>query len=119
MEWSKPVKARRPMGFIEPCIPTVAAKVPEGPMWVHEIKHDGYRLIVRRSGDRVWLFTRRGYDWSDRYPRIVEAAKRLKGSFVIDGETVVSIDTELLISRNCIPVNTTSRRCCGRSISSN
>lgn len=59
-------------------------------MWVHEIKHDGYRLIVRRSGDRVRLFTRRGYDWSDRYPRIVEAAKRLKGSFVIDGETVVS-----------------------------
>jgi bifunctional non-homologous end joining protein LigD len=90
MEWSKPVKARRPVGFIEPCIPTVAAKVPKGPMWVHEIEHDGYRLIVRRSGDRVRLFTRRGYDWSDRYPRIVDAAKRLKGSFVIDGETVVS-----------------------------
>lgn len=90
MKWDKPSKTRRPVGFIEPCIPTAAAKVPEGPMWVHEIKHDGYRLIVRRSGDRVRLFTRRGYDWSDRYPRIVEAAKRLRGSFVIDGETVVS-----------------------------
>ena len=90
MKWSNPVKTRRPLGFIEACIPTVAAKVPEGPMWVHEIKHDGYRLIVRRSGDRVRLFTRRSYDWSERYPRIVDAAKRLKRSFVIDGETVVS-----------------------------
>jgi bifunctional non-homologous end joining protein LigD len=89
MKWDKPSKTRRSLGFIEPCIPTVAAKVPEGPMWVHEIKHDGYRLIVRRSGDRVRLFTRGGYEWSDRYPRIVEAAKRVRGSFVIDGEAVV------------------------------
>jgi bifunctional non-homologous end joining protein LigD len=90
MEWRKPVKAWRPIGFIEPSIPIAVAKVPEGAMWVHEIKHDGYRLIVRKSGDRVWLFTRRGYDWSDRCQRIVDAAKRLKGSFVIDGEAVVS-----------------------------
>jgi bifunctional non-homologous end joining protein LigD len=75
---------------MEPCIPTPAAKVPEGPMWLHETKHDGYRLIVRKSADRIRLFTRQGYDWSDRYLRIVEAAKRLKGSFVIDGEIVVS-----------------------------
>jgi ATP-dependent DNA ligase len=83
MKWSQPIKARRPVGLVELCIPTAAAKVPEGLKWVHEIKHDGYRLIVRRSGDRVRLFTRRGYDWSDRYPGIVEAAKRVKGSFVI------------------------------------
>jgi bifunctional non-homologous end joining protein LigD len=90
MKWSKPVKARRPPGFIEPCIPTAALKVPEGSLWVHEIKHDGYRLIVRRSEDRVRLFTRHGYDWSDRYPRILEAAKKTKGTFLIDGEAVVS-----------------------------
>jgi hypothetical protein len=36
--------------------------------WVHEIKHDGYRLIVRRDGEAVRLFTRRGYDWTERYP---------------------------------------------------
>jgi hypothetical protein len=36
-------------GFIDPCIPTLAAKPPSGPGWVHEIKHDGYRLIVRRD----------------------------------------------------------------------
>jgi hypothetical protein len=53
MKRSNPVKARRPVGFIEPCIPTVAAKVPEGPIWVHEIKHDGYRLQVRRDGAGV------------------------------------------------------------------
>jgi bifunctional non-homologous end joining protein LigD len=90
MKWDTPVKARQPFGFVTPCIPTAAAKVPEGPMWLHEIKHDGYRLIVRKTTDRVRLFTRRGYDWSDRYPRIVEAAKKIKGTFLIDGEAVVS-----------------------------
>jgi bifunctional non-homologous end joining protein LigD len=38
-------------GFIPPCIPTRAYKVPSGPGWVHEIKHDGYRLQVRRDGE--------------------------------------------------------------------
>jgi hypothetical protein len=42
-------------GFVEPCIPTLAAKPPSGPGWVHEIKHDGYRLIVRRDGKAVRL----------------------------------------------------------------
>ena len=57
---------------------------------MHEIKHDGYRLIVRRQDDRVRLFTRRGFDWTDRFARIVEAARKLKaGAFVIDGEAVV------------------------------
>jgi bifunctional non-homologous end joining protein LigD len=47
-------------GFIAPCIPTRAVKPPAGPGWVHEIKHDGYRLQVRREGEAVRLFTRRG-----------------------------------------------------------
>jgi bifunctional non-homologous end joining protein LigD len=77
-------------GFIEPCIPTLAAKPPPGPDWVHEIKHDGYRLIVHRSGDTVRLFTRRGYDWTDRYPAIASAAAKLRArSFTIDGEVAV------------------------------
>jgi bifunctional non-homologous end joining protein LigD len=79
-----------PAGFIEPCIPTRVGKPPTGPLWVHEIKHDGYRMQVRRAGDRVRLFTRRGHDWTDRYPRIVEAATALRASsFLIDGEVVV------------------------------
>ena len=56
----------------------------------HEIKHDGYRLIVQREGKRVRLFTRNGHDWTDRYPFIVEAALRNRiSSFVLDGEAVL------------------------------
>jgi len=52
-------------GFIEPCVPSLAPTPPAGPGWVHEIKHDGYRLILRRDGDAVRLFTRRGHDWTE------------------------------------------------------
>jgi bifunctional non-homologous end joining protein LigD len=74
----------------ETCIPTKAAKVPDRPEWIHEIKHDGCRLIVQRDGQRVRLFTRNGHDWSGRFPLITEAALRNRnGSFVIDGEAVL------------------------------
>ena len=74
----------------EPCIPSGAKSVPNRPEWIHEIKHDGYRLIVQREGDRVRLFTRNGHDWSGRYSRITEAALRIGNtSFVIDGEAVL------------------------------
>jgi ATP-dependent DNA ligase len=59
---------RRPSGFIEPCRPTKASL---GALWVHEIKHEGFRLMVRREGSRVRCFTRGGYDWADRFPAIV------------------------------------------------
>ena len=45
----------RRSGFIEPCQPSKVARPPSGPLWVHEIKHDGYRLMVRRDGSRVSL----------------------------------------------------------------
>jgi bifunctional non-homologous end joining protein LigD len=74
----------------EPCIPSRVTDAPAGPDWIHEIKHDGYRLIVQREGKRVRLFTRNGHDWTDRYPLIVEAALRNHAtSFVIDGEAVL------------------------------
>jgi bifunctional non-homologous end joining protein LigD len=74
----------------QPCIPTRGTKVPAGPDWLHEIKHDGYRLLVQREGKRVRLFTRNGHDWSSRYPLITEAALRNRNSsFVIDGEAVL------------------------------
>jgi hypothetical protein len=77
-------------GFVDPCIPSRALKPPAGPDWVHEVKHDGYRLIVRWNGATVRLFTRRGYDWTDRYPAIANAAGKLKArSFTLDGEAVV------------------------------
>src|SRR5258708_36142642 len=84
----RPSPSKKRPGLIEPCIPTLASRPPTGPQWVHEIKHDdGYRLIARKQAGRVRLFTRRGYDWSDRYPRIVEAVVALPASSAtIDGE---------------------------------
>ncbi len=85
-----PPTGRRPAGFIEPCLPILAHTAPDGPLWVHEIKHDGYRFICRWDGDRVRAFTRRGHDWTDRVPRIAEALAALPvTSATIDGEAVV------------------------------
>jgi ATP-dependent DNA ligase len=63
--------------------------VPSGPEWLHEIKYDGYRLRLERDGDRVRLVTRGGYNWADRYPWIVEAARKIRQKrFVLDAEAV-------------------------------
>ena len=65
MDWSPPHRpALRPAAFVEPCIPTLVDKPPTGPGWVHEVKHDGYRLQVWRDGERVRLFTGRDFDWA-------------------------------------------------------
>lgn len=73
-----------------PCIPTRGPKVPDHDDWFHEVKQDGYRLVVRRDGKRVQLLTRNGHDWTGRYPLITEAALRIRASsFVIDGEAVL------------------------------
>ena len=75
--------------FIEPCLPSSADRPPAGPDWVHEIKHDGYRLMARRDPIAIRLLTRNGHDWSPRYPLIVEAVNGLKvRSCLIDGEAV-------------------------------
>jgi bifunctional non-homologous end joining protein LigD len=78
-------------GFLHPCLPVLSKFAPRGSEWVHEIKYDGYRLIVRRHRDDVWLYTRNGHDWSGRYARIIEAAKMLptRGSFMLNGEVVI------------------------------
>jgi hypothetical protein len=81
---------RSPPGFIVPARPVEQDRPPKRPQWVHEIKHDGYRLIVRRHGAMVRLCTRRAVDYTDRLPLIAAAAARLKAdSFTIDGEAVV------------------------------
>ena len=72
------------------CIPTKSTSVPAGPEWLHEIKYDGFRMLVQRDGDRVRLITRNGHDWTKRYPWIVQAAlKNRHKQFVIDGEAVI------------------------------
>jgi bifunctional non-homologous end joining protein LigD len=75
--------------FIEPCLPSTADRPPSGSGWLHEIKHDGYRLMARRDPVGIRLITRRGNDWSDRFPLVVEAMNHLKvRSCLIDGEVV-------------------------------
>src|SRR3954453_16832851 len=78
-----------PSRFIEPCLPSPADRPPSGSNWIHEIKHDGYRLMARRDSVGIRLITRRGNDWSDRFPLVVEAVNHLQvRSCLIDGEVV-------------------------------
>jgi ATP dependent DNA ligase domain len=62
-----------PAGFIAPCLPTKTDKLPSGDLWLHEIKHDGFRIIARKDGDRVRLYSRPGNDMTRRFPLIAEA----------------------------------------------
>ncbi len=76
--------------FIEPQLASPVDQPPEGTHWIHEIKHDGYRSQVVIERDRARVFSRNGYDWSDRYPGIVCAAAKLQcKSAIIDGEAIV------------------------------
>jgi bifunctional non-homologous end joining protein LigD len=87
-----------PAGFVRPCLPTRAPEAPVGLGWLHEIKHDGYRLMARRAGERVRLVSRGGYDFTDRFPAIVDALARLGArSCLIDGEAVVCDDRGLAV----------------------
>jgi bifunctional non-homologous end joining protein LigD len=84
------------MMLLRPCLPSPAPHPPTGPDWIHEIKHDGFRLLAQRGGDRVRLYTRGGYDWRDRYPLIAEAVATLPArSCLIDGEVIVCNDNGL------------------------
>jgi bifunctional non-homologous end joining protein LigD len=92
------IRRIRTDGFVDPCIPSVAHKPPSGPDWVHEVKHDGHRLIVRRDGEAVRLLTRRGYDWTGRYPAIAGATGKIRAqSFTLDGEAVVCGEDDVAI----------------------
>ena len=76
--------------FIEPQLASPVDQPPEGKHWIHEIKHDGYRSQIVIEGGTARVYTRNGYDWSDRYPGIVRAASNLRcRSAIIDGEAIV------------------------------
>jgi ATP-dependent DNA ligase len=90
MRWRSQSKVSPAPGFVEPCIPTVAKAAPTDDRYVFEIKYDGYRLLVRKHQGRVRVYTRRGADWTDRFPRIVQAAKKIRADcFLLDGEGIV------------------------------
>jgi ATP-dependent DNA ligase len=65
-----------PVGFVAPCLPTSAPQPPSGAVWLHEIKHDGFRVIARKDGKRVRLYSRPGNDLTYRFPLIVVSIKR-------------------------------------------
>jgi bifunctional non-homologous end joining protein LigD len=78
-----------PAGFIAPCLPTKTDMLPSGSQWLHEIKHDGFRIIARKTGAQVRLYSRPGNDLTRRFPLIVETLARLRSrSCIIDGEAV-------------------------------
>jgi ATP-dependent DNA ligase len=82
-----------PAGFIAPCLPIKTTKLPSGSQWLHEIKHDGFRIIARKKGPQVRLYSRPGNDLTRRFPLIVDALARLRSrSCIIDGEAVACDD---------------------------
>jgi bifunctional non-homologous end joining protein LigD len=82
-----------PAGFIAPCLPTKTDKLPSGSQWLHEIKHDGFRIVARKTDDRVRLYSRAGHDLTYRFPLIVEALAKLRSrSCIVDGEAVACDD---------------------------
>jgi bifunctional non-homologous end joining protein LigD len=92
-----------PAGFITPCLPTKTDKLPSGSQWLHEIKHDGFRIIARKDGERVRLFSRPGNDFTHRFPLIVETLARLRArSCIIDGEAVACDATAWPRSSWCV-----------------
>jgi ATP-dependent DNA ligase len=75
---------------LEFCIPTRSTTVPDGRIGFTRSSTMATGLPVERNGDRVLLITKGGYDWSKRFPWIVEAAlKNRQKHFVIDGEAVI------------------------------
>jgi len=88
----------RPLGIIEPCLPSPAKAPPSGPGWIHEIKHDGFRIMARHDTAGVQLITRHGNDFTDRFPFIATAVKALPArSCVIDGEAIVCDENGLAV----------------------
>ena len=91
-------RTRPDLGIIEPCLPSPAKTPPSGAGWLHEIKHDGFRILARRDATGVRLITRAGNDFTDRFPFIATALKSLPvRSCVIDGEAIVCNENGLAV----------------------
>ena len=80
----------RPLSnFIEPRLPRRADKPPAGRDWIHEIKHDGFRIMARRDAAGMRLLTRNGHDFAGRFPLAAAAIAALPArSCLIDGEAI-------------------------------
>jgi bifunctional non-homologous end joining protein LigD len=91
-------RAARSVGVIKPCLPSPAERPPSGAGWLHEIKHDGFRIMARRDGAGVRLITRHGNDFTNRFPLATAAISALPGrSFLIDDEAICTDDNGLAV----------------------
>jgi ATP-dependent DNA ligase len=91
-------RTRPGLGIIEPCLPSPAKAPPSGSGWIHEIKHDGFRIMARRDGAGVRLISRNGHDFTARFPLAAAAVMALPGrSFLLDGEAIVTDDKGLAV----------------------
>jgi bifunctional non-homologous end joining protein LigD len=91
-------RTRPGLGIIEPCLPSPAKAPPSGPEWLHEIKHDGFRILARKGPTGVRLITRAGNDFSSRFPFIALAVSKLPvRSCLIDGEAIVCDENGLAV----------------------
>jgi bifunctional non-homologous end joining protein LigD len=80
-------------GYIEPALATLTTKPPSAANWVHEIKFDGYRAQLHKRDRGTKMFTRRGYDWSDRFRNIIASVYELKAhAAILDGEVIIPTD---------------------------
>src|SRR6266853_1635819 len=76
-----------PPACIKPQLATLVKNAPNGPDWLHEIKLDGYRMHARLDAGRVQILTRRGNDWTDKYPAVAQAIAGLPAlNAYLDGE---------------------------------
>jgi bifunctional non-homologous end joining protein LigD len=92
------MRSRGSVGFVEPCLPSPAERPPAGSNWIHEIKHDGFRIMARRDAAGVRLFSRNGHDFTSRFPLVATAVTALPAhSFLIDGEAIVTDDDGLAV----------------------
>jgi bifunctional non-homologous end joining protein LigD len=91
-------RTRSGLGIIEPCLPSPAKAPPSGPGWLHEIKHDGFRILARRDSAGVRLITRNANDFTDRFPFVATAVAELPvKSCLIDGEAIVCDENGLAV----------------------
>ena len=91
-------RTRLGLGIIEPCLPSPTKVPPSGPGWLHEIKHDGFRILARRDSAGVRLITRAGNDFSSRFPFIAMAVAKLPvRSYLINGEAIVCDENGLAV----------------------
>jgi bifunctional non-homologous end joining protein LigD len=87
-------RSSRAPAFLPPMAARVVQALPEGPEWLYEVKFDGYRALLMKTGDRIQLRSRNDKDLTLRYPSVSEAGTRLAArQAVVDGE-IVAVDAQ-------------------------